>query len=111
MINIEDYYIFNPIRLNKRKKLAWLELWINKSNYITNYYESIKGKYSIIDESIDYYIAMLEMGICYLNKYFGYYDYVYQQHSIIIDNESAIKEDIKERDFAEYLKYLFYSGV
>ena len=77
MINIEDYYIFNPIRLNKRKKLAWLELWINKSNYITNYYESIKGKYSIIDESIDYYIAMLEMGICYLNKYFGYYDYVY----------------------------------
>jgi len=110
VINIEDYYIFNPIRLNKRKKLAWLELWINKSNYITNYYESIKGKYSIIDESIDYYIAMLEMGICYLNKYFGYYDYVYQQHSIIIDNESAIKEDIKERDFAEYLKYLFYNN-
>lgn len=104
-----DYYILNPVRLNKRKKLEWLELWIKKSNYITDYYKFIKGKYSIVDESIDYYMAMLEMGICYVNKYDDYYDYVYQQHSIIVDNDMTIREDIKERDFAEYLKYLFYN--
>ena len=102
--------ILNPIRLNKIKKLDWFNLWIMKSDYITKYYESIKGKYSIIDESIDYYMTLLETGIYYLKDYLNYYDYVYIQYSIIVDNELFIKEDIKERDFAEYLKYMFYKN-
>ena len=109
MIDI-DYCILNPIRLNKKKKLNWYELWINKSNYIVSYYETIKGKYSIIDESIDYYMVMLEMGIYYLKNYLDYYDYVYIQHNVILNNSMTIKEDVKERDFAEYLKYLFYNN-
>ena len=107
MISIEKYN-FNPIRLNKKKKLDWLDLWISKSDYIANYYENIKGKYEIIDESIDYYMTLLEMGIYYLRDYSNYYDYVYIQHSMLISDE--LKEDIKERDFAEYLKYLFYNN-
>lgn len=97
----------NPLRLNKKKKIDWIDLWINKSDYIANYYENIKGKYEIIDESIDYYMAMLEMGIYYLHDYSNYYDYVYIQHNMLLNNE--LKEDFKERDFAEYLKYLFYN--
>ena len=96
------------MRLNKRKKLDWYDLWINKSNYITSYYDSIKGKYKTIDESIDYYIVMLEFGIFLLKDYSYYFDYVYIQHNIIIDEKVYFKEDIKERDFSEYLKYLFY---
>ena len=94
-----DFYILNPKRLNKIKKLDWYDLWIKKSNYIINYYESIKGKYSIIDESINYYMVMLDMSIIYLKGYSDYYDYVYIQHGIILDNDKYIKEDIKERDF------------
>lgn len=105
-----DYYILNPKRLNKIKKLDWYNLWIKKSDYIINCYENIKGKNSIIDESINYYMVMLDMGICYLKEYSNYYDYVYIQHGIILDNNKYIKEDIKERDFAEYLKYLFYNN-
>ena len=107
-MSIEDY-ILNPIKLCKKKKNDWLDLWIKKSDYITDYYKNIKGKYDIIDESIDYYIAMLEMCIYYLKDYFDYSDYVYIQHNIIMDNDLCVKEDIKERDFAEYLKYLFYN--
>ena len=105
-----DFDILNPIKLYKKKKLNWFELWTVKSDYINNYYNNIKGLYSIIDESIDYYMAMLEMGIFYLKNYSNYFDYLYIQHNIILDNEMSIKEDIKERDFAEYLKYLFYEN-
>ena len=101
-----ENYILNPIPLYTRKKLKWLELWINKSDYIINYYNSIRGKYKIIDESIDYYIVMLEYGIYLLKDYSNYYDDIFMQHSIILDN-GFLLEDVKERDFAEYLKYMF----
>ncbi|MBR5370368.1 MAG: hypothetical protein IK137_03605 [Bacilli bacterium] len=104
-----EYYILNPIRLNRLKKLDWFKLWSTKSDYITNYYRKIKGKYHIIDESINYYIVMLELALFYLKEY-SYYDYVYIQHSIIIDGQMIIKEDIKERDFSEYIKYLFFKN-
>lgn len=104
-----NYSVLNPIRLNKKKKLDWFHLWIQKCDYISYYYGNIKGKYEVIDESIDYYMVMLEMGIYYLKDYFDYYDFVYIQHDLIIDAHIDIKEDIKERDFAEYLKYLFYN--
>lgn len=100
--------ILNPIRLNKKRKLDWFDLWIKKSDYITYHCESIRTKHKIIDESIDYYIVMMEMAIYYIKEYSDYYDYVYIQHNIIMDNNVYIKEDIKERDFSEYLKYLFY---
>jgi len=107
VICIEDY-ILRPIKLNKKKKLDWFSLWIEKSDYIVEYYEKINGKYRIIDESIDYYVAMLEMAIYFLKDYSNYYDFAYIQHGLIIDNYMYIKEDIRERDFSEYLKYLFY---
>lgn len=109
MIEINDY-ILNPIRLNKKKKLDWYDLWIYKSDYISNYYNYIRGKYKIVDESFNYYIVLLEYGIWLLKDYSNYYDYVYVQHDIIINGMSYVKEDIKERDFAEYLKYLFYNN-
>lgn len=109
MIEIEDY-VLNPIRLNKKKKLDWYKLWIDKCDYITSYYNNIKGKYLIIDNSIDYYIVMIEMCLFFLKDYSNYYDFVYIQHNIIINGKLSIKEDIKERDFAEYIKYLFYNN-
>lgn len=73
------------------KKLNWRNLWIIKADYIWKYYLAIKGKYEIVDESIDYFIALMEAAIYYLKDY----DYIFY------------RKDIRERDFAEYLKYLF----
>lgn len=108
-----EYYILNPIVLDKKKKLDWSNLWINKINYISNYYKNIKGKYAIIDDSIDYYICMSEVAIYYLKKYDNYYDNAFVQHKLIFKSiffdRLFLKEDLKERDFAEYIKYLFLS--
>lgn len=107
-------YIFNPVGLKNIKKLNWKDLWIKKSDYIQGYYLKIKGKYKIVDESINYYITMIEMAIYYLKDYDNYYDYFYKQHIIVFDglffDKNYFKEDVKERDFAEYLKYLFVKG-
>ena len=100
--------VLNPVKLNKKKKLDWYSLWIKKSDNIANYYERIRGVYKIIDDSIGYYIVMMEMAIYYAKEYSNYYDYAYVQHNIIVDDDMYIREDIKERDFSEYLKYLFY---
>jgi hypothetical protein len=110
-----DFYdiIFRPVCLNVKKRLEWKELWIKKSEYIEKLCFSMKGQYRIIDESINYYIAMLEMAIYYLKDYDNYYDYIYVQHNIILDdffkNDINVRYDIRERDFAEYLKYIFFN--
>ena len=102
-----DYYIFNPIFLNKKIKLNWRSLWIKKSDYISKYISKIRKNYKEIDESIDYYLTMLEMAIYYLKDYDNYIDYAYVQHKII--NNMELNEDVKERDFSEYLKYTFFN--
>ena len=55
---------------------------------------------------------MMEMAVYYLNDYSNYYDYSYIQHKIITNDtffdKTYLKEDIKERDFSEYLKYIFF---
>ena len=109
VIDITEYYISNSS--GKVKKLEWRRLWIYKSDYIINYYKNINSKYEIIDESIDYYIVLLELGIFYLKKYDNYYDYTLLQHEMIIDdlNNNNLKYDFKEREFAEYIKYLFFN--
>lgn len=110
---MEEYYeyIINPPVLRKIRKLDWRTLWIRKNDYIDRYYSCMRQEYKIIDESIDYYITMAEMSIYYLKNYDNYYEYNYIQHTIILVdnffNEEYLKYDIKERDFAEYLKYLF----
>ena len=113
IINYE-YYVLNPIGLHRKKRLDWLELWIEKADYLSNYYMKIEGKYEIIDESIDYYFALLESGINYLKKYNNYWDYSFLQHHMFSYNnfcdKNSFKEDLKERDLAEYIKYLFISS-
>lgn len=105
----------NPEFCDKYIKLNWHELWIKKSENIEKYFNKIKGKYQIIDESINYYISILEMGIYFLREYDNYYDYGYLQHKIIIDeiycDKNNFKIDVKEREIAEYLKCIFFKRI
>ena len=89
-------------------------MWIERCDYIESFYRTIQGKYSIIDESLPYYLGMLNLSIYYLNDYSSYYDYAFIQHKNISEcdycNPLQFKIDIKERDFGEYLKYLFFTN-
>ena len=57
---------------------------------------------------------MMELAINRIKKYSDYVETVYVQPKIILEKKDYEKEnfiyDIKERYFAEYLKYLFYSN-
>ena len=64
---------------------------INQYNDITFKYQKIKEKYLIIEDSIDYYLIMLEVTIYYLKKYSNY-------------------NMIKEYQFSKYLKYIYFNN-
>ena len=110
--NISD--LFHPILVLNNIHLDWQKNWLKKSDYIVSFYASIKGQYSLIDESINYYLGLLDFCVYLLNDYRGYNDYGFIQHTrFVLDdyfNPTSFKIDIKERDFANYLKYLFFSG-
>ena len=112
---LEDLIYKNKLALsNKKKLLTWRNIWIDRSNYIEEKYQKIINKYNIIDESIDYFYGLLEAAIYLLRDYQKYYDYLYLQHIFInyfdYFNPCNIKLDVKERDFSNYLKYLFFSN-
>lgn len=99
-----------------RGRCNWRDSWLDRSDYIERYYKFIVGKYACIDESIDYYYSMLELAIYYLRDC-SYDSDLYIQHSyckldeFTFYNPCTVKLDVKERDFSNYLKYLFFSGM
>ncbi len=106
--NLDD----NNLSLNRTNRVEWRNIWIKKSDYIEHYYSNIVGKYKLIDESIDYYLGMLEAAIYYLYDYLEYEDGSFIEHKYFdnnyLRNPLNLKIDVKERDFAEYLKYIFF---
>ena len=93
--------------------VIWPKLWSYKCDYIEEHYNTIRGRYCLIDDTIDYYIGMTETAI-------NYYSYninneiineLYLVHKRIsyeeFNNPINIYIDIKERDYAEYLKMIF----
>lgn len=105
-------YLYYPATFYSTS-IDWRKHWIRKRDYMYNYYLTIKGKYNIIDESISYYLCLLDYSI-YLLKEINYDSVVSIQHSkMIIDdyfNPFNLRLDYKERDFAEYLKELFFNN-
>ena len=93
-------------------KIDWRDKWINRSEYIMNTYYSYRNKNKVIDNSIDYYFGLLESSICYLNG-FNYENVnLYVQHAKMsyfdYFNPFNIRIDVKERDFSNFLKYIFF---
>ena len=77
-----------------------------------NTYSSYRNKNKVIDNSIDYYFGLLESSICYLNE-FNYENVnLYVQHAKMsyfdYFNPFNIRIDVKERDFSNFLKYIFF---
>ena len=105
-------YLYYPISFYSTY-INWRDQWIRKRDYIYNYYLTIKGKYNIIDESISYYLTLFDYSI-YLLKDFSFDGLVSIQHNKMnIDdyfNPFNLRLDYRERDFAEYLKGIFFSN-
>lgn len=105
--------ILKPVKVQTEEEVKdWSTLWMEKCDFIEYQLLHINGKYKIIDESIDYYIGLIEVAIAYLryneknkdsNKYLA--------HKRVEENNFYnplnIKLDAKERDIAGYLKWLF----
>lgn len=110
---IRNYDIFNTAI---KGECRWRDSWIDRCELIERYYGYVVGEYDFIDESIDYYYGMLELAIYYLRD-FEYDECLYIQHryyqfdKVSFYNPGCVKLDIKERDFSNYLKKLFFSGT
>lgn len=113
---LEQNYHFNfsNIIISSNYKNNWYYSWLKRSDFLEKKYYEIKGKYPIIDESFDYYLGLLEMSIYYLRNYNSILGNGYLQHEKYskeeLYNPLNIKIDFKERDFAEYLKNIFFSN-
>ncbi len=105
--------IIKPIEVDVRDEVKlWKELWIRKSDFIEYQMKHIANKYKTIDESIDYYIGLIEVSIQYLS----YNEKKQEEKRYLVHkridkrnfyNPLNVKVDIKERDLAGYLKLLF----
>ncbi len=92
----------------------WYELWTKKNDYFEYQQHHIYGKFKIIDESINYYIGLAENAISYIS-YNIRNETIQEQKTIChkrIDKNGYFNPlncviDYKERDLAEYLKYIF----
>lgn len=107
---------YDKFRVFLQGECQWRKCFIDRCDFIEKNYRLIVGMYDCIDESIDYYYSMLELAIYYLRDY-SYDSDLYIQHSyykldeFTFYNPCTIKLDVKERDFSNYLKYLFFSGM
>ncbi len=107
--------IINPYPVSIKKDISWSKLWFKRSDFLEYQMKHIINKYKVIDESIDYYIGLIEVAANYLNyNSQEKNDKYYLTHKRINDedfyNPLNIKVDVKEREIAEYLKYLFLSN-
>ena len=92
----------------------WYREWIKRSDYLEKVYSMIHNNYEFIDDSFDYYLGLLELSIFLLQDYQNIVgDGFLQQKKydmLSLTNPLNIVIDVKERDFAEYLKYIFWNN-
>lgn len=106
--------LFSFVPVGNRIKLNWNILWINRIEYLEEEYISFRGKYPLIDESIDYYFSMFDLAISLLSDYVSYYDIAFVQHKNINNNffnPLYFCIDFKERDFSNFLKKIFWDNT
>lgn len=92
----------------------WYELWTRKNDYYEYQYQHIKGKYKVIDESINYYIGLAENAISYIanipiNLKEQEKKGLYPKRLLESEYHNPLNYviDYKERGLSETLKYLF----
>lgn len=111
--SLTDYIIPNR-NISYHYQLKWRSEWIEIHNYFESQYEKIRGKYYCVDESILYFLGMLDQAIFYLKDYSNTFFISSVQRKIYGEenyNPFNYIEDVRERDFSEYLKYMFFNNI
>lgn len=113
-LNISESEIINKKRIEKEQnnKLDWFDLWQQKIDRIDEFID--KSEEGVIRETKDYYIGLGETAIEFL---------IYNNDKINVDNSYLCRKrinkknfrlpnnaiiDCKEREVAEYIKFLFF---
>ena len=116
IITYEDVISFNFLindnKYNKLDKSNWGLNWSSKIDFIIYQFSSMKNKYRIIDNSLDYFICIWENGISYYNdnvikkhnKYVCHKRIRYDMDLLNFLNPLEFIIDYKERDVGDYFK-------
>lgn len=114
IITYEDVINFNYIPNTMFKKLDksnWGITWSNKIDFIEYQFDQVRNRYSIINDSIDYFIGIWENAISYYND-----NNINSERCVCHKRVSTNMDlldftnplnfviDYKERDLGEYLK-------
>ena len=114
IITYEDVINFNYIPNTMFKKLDksnWGLTWSNKIDFIEYQFDQVRNRYSIINDSIDYFIGIWENAISYYND-----NNINSERCVCHKRVSTNMDlldftnplnfviDYKERDLGEYLK-------
>lgn len=117
IITYKDVINFNYVLLNAKYKFldksSWTTFWSNKIDYIEYQFFQIEKKYSLIKESINYYIGIWENAISYYNtnisidnlqKCVCHKRLTTKMDLLSFLNPLNLVIDYKERDISEYIK-------
>lgn len=113
--NLNNLYNGNLLFNNYSSTFDWYFLWCKKINNIVSFYKTKSNRIdNYILSSIDYYIGLGEMAISLLGTlkpFISKLSISYINYDIsLFSNPLNTKIDIAERNFAEYLRIIFYSG-
>lgn len=103
---------FEMKELDILKRNNWSKLWSMKIDYIEYQINHISNHYSILNDSVNYYIGLAENAITYFNMLDLNNVELYISHRRInnenIYNPLELVIDYKARDIGEYIKYNFF---
>ena len=120
-ISLNDilYLQNNTMNVSNDKKIYrtdWIKMWELKIDYYDSKTNELSNKYSLLNETLDYYIGLGENAICYLiynpvkinnivlshkrtSVYYSTFDF-YNPINFVLDS--------RVRDFSEYIKDMFF---
>jgi len=109
--------IYNRINLSN-KDIDWISIWIRKIDYLDNQLKEFKVGKELLSKSFIYYSGMAECAIYYIkyhkfkssNISICHYRVWYPNKPINYYNPFNTIIDYDVRDYAEYIKSLFFSG-
>lgn len=117
LVTIEDVVAFrfvsnNQKTIQKLDKSSWNKFWENRIDYHEKQFNEVQKKYSVIRESINFYVGMWENAISYYNENVNFIEMKEVVHKRIgsdtdllaFYNPLNLIIDYKERDISEYLK-------
>lgn len=121
LINFYDvisFYYIPTFKIKKLDKSNWSYNWSNKIDFIEYQFDQIRGKYKMIDTSIDYFIGMWENAISYYNDNVNTNKekiVCHKRVSVDMDlldflNPLNFVVDYKERDRGEFLKSFVFNN-